>query len=390
MVKENHLDPLEDSRFKEIKRLKKKHVPHQLHWYLKEDYFSEELLGVYTSELHRFRQTCIEAFNLFEQATDRILQRDELHLLGIPSFFKDCLQYSWQNREKHAFLYGRFDLNGGFNNTRAKIIEFNADTCSTLPETLLWQPLQLEHLGNTFQQFNALSQDIGSTLSKLKNKLGTETPTFLSSTFGYQEDIINANCMNDIAYKSGYQPFYCDLEKVIFSEEEGIFYKIGEEYQPVDVWFKIIPWDWMFNEEPELANTVSKIIQKELSVVLNPAYTAIWQNKKFLAYITQHFPNNVIAETYLNPKGSNYVTKPVYGRLGENVTIQASDSVSSKGDYGNQDKVYQQYYPLIKDKEAYFYQTGIFFTNTPSAINFRTQESRIITDDCEFMSHYLL
>ena len=45
---------------------------------------------------------------------------------------------------------------------------------------------------------------------------------------------------------------------------------------------------------------------------------------------------------------------------------------------------------LIEDKEAYFYQTGIFYTHRASAINFRAQESKIITDDCEFMSHYLL
>lgn len=391
MAQENHLDLLEDSRFKEIKRLKKKSVPHQLHWYLKEDYFSEELLGVYSSELHQFKQASIEAFSLFETATTQILERNELHQIGIPSFFEECIYYSWKNREKHPFLYGRFDLNGGFNNTRAKIIEFNADTCSTIPETLLWQPLQLEHLGAQYRQFNTCTEDIIKTLTALKSKLAFPEPSFLASSFGYQEDILNANCITDLAYKSGFQPFYCNLEHVTFSEEEGIFYEVGGEYQPVDIWFKMIPWDWMFNEEPGLAKKLSKIIQKDLTTVLSPAYTAIWQNKKFLAYITKNFPNKVIAETYLDqPSGTDYIAKPMYGRLGENVIIPGPKGIESKGDYANQDKVFQKYYPLVKDKEDYYYQTGVVFTKTPSAINFRAQDSPIITDDCEFMSHFLL
>ncbi|QKX04770.1 glutathionylspermidine synthase family protein [Aquimarina sp. TRL1] len=392
MVKENLLDPLEDSRFKEIKRLKKKHVPHQLHWYLKEDYFSEELLGVYPSEIHQFTKTAEEAYQLFEKATAHIIANDALEKLQIPSFFKECIVHSWNNRKKHAFLYGRFDLNAGFNNTRAKVIEFNADTCSTLPETIFWQPLQLEKLGNQFRQYNTLERDITESLKNLRSSMSHEKPVFLASTFGYKEDILNANCVMGAAYKAGYEPFYCDLEQVVFSEEEGIFYEVGGEYQPVDVWFKIVPWDWMFTEEPELAKTLATIVQKELCVVLNPAYTAIWQNKKFLAYITEHFPNQVIAETYLTEEklqGRDYVSKPIYGRLGENVTLSRGKEIHSKGDYGQQSRVYQRFYPLVKDKEEYYYQTGVVYTQKPSAINFRTQESPIITDDCEFMSHFI-
>ncbi|WP_299113792.1 glutathionylspermidine synthase family protein [uncultured Winogradskyella sp.] len=393
MAAESRLDHLEDSRFKEIKRLKKKHVPHRLHWYLEEDYFSEELLGLYRSEVEQLRRISDEAFYLFQRATDKIVNENRLDELGIPASFHACIEYSWRNKNKHPFLYGRFDINGGLKSDYGRIIEFNADTCSTIPETLLWQPLQLEKLKGNPQSFNTLKYDINTTLSNLKPLIGKENPVFLGTSFGYIEDKENVNCIIDIAYEAGFKPFYSNLENIIFSDE-GVFHQIGDEYEDVDVLFKMIPWDWMFNDEPELARTLSELIINDKVVVLNPAYTAIWQNKKFLAYITTNFPNSILAETYLDklPSLYNYVKKPVYGRLGENITIEAmgNSEARSDGDFGNQDMIYQKYYPLNKDLENYSYQIGMFYTIRASAINLRAQQSQIITDDCEFMSHFII
>jgi glutathionylspermidine synthase len=393
MAAENRLDHLEDSRFKEIKRLKKKHVPHRLHWYLEEEYFSEELLGIYRSEVEQFRRISDEAFYLFQRATDKIIAENKLGELGIPLSFHKCIEHSWKNKTKHPFLYGRFDINGGLKSDYGHIIEFNADTCSTIPETLLWQPLQLEKLKGNPQSFNTLKHDIKNTLSNLKSYIGKENPTFLGTSFGYIEDKENVSCIINIAYEAGFKPLYSDLEKVIFSDE-GVYHQIGDEYEDVDVLFKMVPWDWMFNDEPELARTLSDLIINEKVVVLNPAYTAVWQNKKFLAYITQNFPNNILAETYLLQESrlGDFVKKPVYGRLGENITIETAASArqESNGDFGNQDMIYQKYYPLNKDMENYFYQTGMFYTTRASAINLRAQRSQIITDDCEFMSHFII
>ncbi|WP_296383371.1 glutathionylspermidine synthase family protein [Winogradskyella sp.] len=393
MAAESRLDHLEDSRFKEIKRLKKKHVPHRLHWYLEEDYFSEELLGIYRSEVEQLRRISDEAFYLFQRATDKIIKENKLGDLGIPLSFQKCIEHTWNNKTKHPFLYGRFDINGGLKSDYGRIIEFNADTCSTIPETLLWQPLQLEQLKGNPQSFNTLEYDITSILSGLKPLIGKEQPVFLGTSFGYIEDVENVNCIIDIAYEAGFKPLYTNLENLIFSDE-GVFHQIGDEYEEIDVLFKMVPWDWMFNDEPELAKTLSDLIINEKVVVLNPPYTAIWQNKKFLAYITQNFPNNILAETYLQQEShlGEYVKKPVYGRLGENIAIQTNTKAreESKGDFGNQDMIYQKYYPLNKDMESYYYQIGMFYTNRASAINLRAQESQIITDDCEFMSHFII
>jgi glutathionylspermidine synthase len=391
MAQANHSDHLEDNRFQEVSSLRKKDVPHQLHWFLKEDYFSNELLGFLPAEIDRIRQLTEEAFSIFVKATDKILEDRQLHTLGIPKTFEPVIYHSWKNRTKHPFLAGRFDVNGGVGQLATAVIEFNADTCSTLPETLFWQPLQFQQLKGSYQQFNNLREDLLATLTQLQ-KASSPNPVFLGSSFGYPEDVANVNCILDIAFNAGFQTFYQDLEHVTFSEE-GIFYQEGEEYVKVDVWYKMIPWDWMFNEEPDLAAILSKIVIEDLAVVLNPAYTSLWQNKLFLAYITKHFPNNVIAETHTEPTWglTSYAQKPVYGRLGENILVKDENGKESrtKGDYGKQPSVYQRFFPLAQDDEKYYYQLGMFYTRKPSALNLRAQETNILTDDCEFMSHYI-
>lgn len=390
MVRVSLLDLMEDSRFREIKRVKKKQLLPQLQWFAGEDYFSEELLGFHLSEVEKIKFVAKEAYSIFEKATDKIINEKQLDYLNIPSYFHRIIEKTWKERSHFPFLYGRFDLNGGLDNKDVRVIEFNADTCSTLPETIYWQNTQIKELQGK-QDFNNLASDIEYLLKKIKANVKFQDPYFLVSSFGYIEDKLNCESVLDIASKCGYNCLHANLEDITFSEDEGILYQIGKEFQPVDVWFKLIPWDWIFNEEPELAKTLITIIEKKLSIVLNPPYTAIWQNKRFLAYITEHFSNRYIAETYLDSsKLTDYVEKPLYGRLGENIRIVGNDSVSSKGDYESQQKIYQKYYPLASDSENYFYQIGMFYTDKPSALNLRTQNSKIITDDCEFMSHYII
>ncbi len=385
------LDLMEDNRFREIRKIKKKEMPAQLQWFAGQDYLFEELLGLYPSEIEKFRHATQEAYAIFEKATDKIIKEKQLALLNIPSFFHNVIEKTWNDRHNHPFLYGRFDLNGGIKQHDIRVIEFNADTCSSVPETVLWQKLQLAELDNVKGQFNSLEVDIKATLEKLRSTISFDDACFMASSFGHPEDIMNCNVILDAASKAGFNVFYSNLEDVVFSDE-GVFYEIGGEYQPVDVWFKIIPWDWMFNEEVELARKLSDLISKDLVRVLNPPFTTIWQNKLFLSYITEHFPNNYIAETYNNQSQlmeKDYVEKPIYGRMGENVRIPKK-RIQSKGDYETQQKVYQRFYPLEKDSEGYFYQLGMFYTHQPSAINLRAEDNEIITNECEFMSHYII
>ncbi len=383
---------MEDNRFLKVDKIKKSQLPAEVLWYAGKDYLIEDMIGVYAAELNHIKQVSSDAFELIQKATDKIIADKQLSYLGIPEFFQNTIIHSWENKENNPFLFGRFDFTGGIDWLPSKIIEFNADTCTMLPETITWQATQLKQLNVVREQHNNLRQELVDTLKKIKGKIEFDEAFFLASSFGYQEDVINCNTVISSAIEAGFNGFYTDIKNVEFAEDEGIFYELRPgEFQPVDVWFKIIPWDWMFNEEPGLAKILSKIIEQKNCVVLNPPYTTIWQNKKFFAYIQEHFPNSVFAETFLSPASmSSYVEKPIYGRIGENIKIVGEKNVSSKGDFGSQEKIYQKYYPLVTDKNGEYYQGGMFYAQSPSALNFRVQENPIIGEDSEFISHFIL
>ncbi len=381
---------MEDSRFIDIEKIGKSDINRQLHWFMdQKDYLSSELIGVYDHEVRLFEGMANDAFEIFLKATERIIDNNDLSLLKIPRSFHNTIKFSWENRKFNPFLFGRFDINGGIDQQKARVIEFNADTCSSLPETVFWQSEQLKKTSGK-RQFNHLLEDLSNSFKQIHSLSANTEQQFMASSFGYIEDLLNCNVVVEAAKNAGFNCNYLNLDKVTFSEE-GIFYETNGSFQKVDVWYKLVPWDWMFNEEPELAKLMSHIIENQLAIVLNPAYTTIWQNKLFLPYITEHIPNSVIAETYVKSRFlTEYVEKPIYGRLGENIKIIGKEKSQTKGDFEMQVKTYQKYYPLDKDEEDYFYQTGMFFTNRPSALNFRAQEKPIINDDCEFISHYII
>jgi len=399
MVRANRSGLLGDNRFLDARIPKKKKLPHQLHWFLGEEYFTDEILGVYQSEIDRFDRIARHVFTIYKEYTEKLLNAGNLDEFRMPSLMQDLVRYSWAHKDRHPFFLGRFDVNGVFENTAGKVIEFNADTCSTLPETIIWQKKQVEDAsGKSFHQFNNLEKDIHSFFDQRKNMNGEHKHVIIGSSLGYEEDVINTNVILDVAFKAGVYSLYSDLEHVIFDEDQGIFLEYGNEHFQADFFYKLFPWDWVVLEEPDLLSILHKIITNEYCTVLNPAYTSLWQNKLFLAKLTEAYPSDMyLAKTYTSYQrellGHQYVKKPVLGRLGENVQMIKNGAVvaESAGDYGSQQPLYQEYIPNAIDRENYTYQAGVFVTNQgASALNIRTAPTTIITDDCEFYSHQII
>ena len=69
---------LEDNRFEEAKLPKKKKLPHQLHWFVEQDYFSNELLGVRSTEIESYKSIAEDAYLLFVEATKLVIAEGSL------------------------------------------------------------------------------------------------------------------------------------------------------------------------------------------------------------------------------------------------------------------------------------------------------------------------
>jgi glutathionylspermidine synthase len=279
-----------------------------------------------------------------------------------------------------------------------KLLEFNADTCSLMPETAMIQEAYWEEVrefvpGNPF---NELLPGLVTHFEKILNAYPDKTGSLLLSTMGYKEDKLNVELIAKAAEMAGFEDVTIrNLDEVIFAKDEGIFVEFGEEdYRRYDFWFKIVPWDFILFEEPDLFDILDNLIQNELAIVLNPAFTMLMQNKGLLKIIYDLDPDNnyLLKAAYSSNEFPNhkFVKKPFIGRMGENITMYDGSSqpiYETQGDYGTTPCIYQELTRLNFDYEGYRYQPSVFWTNGPSAFCFRRQDDLIVDDDAEFISH---
>ena len=189
-------------------------------------------------------------------------------------------------------LYGRFDLAGVIDGQSAKLIEFNADTATILPETVDIQVAQLKRAGlSEGQQFNFLFDHLKARLGRYQELYPEKSPSFLVTTLGHEEDNLNGDLLVDAAYKSGFDSQLEQLPDITFSPEEGIFVEVApDEFLPFDFWFKLVPWEFIAMKEPALMDIITQLTLNEKAIILNPAYTMLFQSKGILKILWDLYP----------------------------------------------------------------------------------------------------
>ena len=210
------------------------------------DYIINELMAVRPNEIQDYKNAANELYRMYEQAAQHVIDNQMWNLAGIPENAIDIIKYTWENRDRHIHLYGRFDLSGIVNGKTAKLIEFNADTATILPESVIIQREQL--LANKMdasRQFNNTFKFIRERLQSLLDRSPEAGyNNLLVSTLGHEEDAINADIIAQAGERAGMQTYFAELKDVVFSPDDGIFLQVKrDEYQPIDYWFKLVPWE---------------------------------------------------------------------------------------------------------------------------------------------------
>ena len=364
-------------------------------WYLHQEYLVADAIILEPEEVDNYVRIAEEAIDLFNETVDRIIGAADWDKFAFPILMREMIQHSWDRRDVH--LIARFDLSGGILGMQSKIYELNADTPTMLPETAIFQPLFKDQLRRSdFVQFNKLRLELIKTLKGLVQAYPHRNKTLLVTSLGYEEDVLNAKVIVEIAEEAGFEAEYSDLENVVF-EDDGVYLDFDDESDMrYDYMFKLVPWEFIMYEEPELLEILHRLQMEDLLYIMNPAYTALMQSKAILPYISANFTEDFILKSSFNAedfKGEPHVEKVVFGRLGENVKIldkSGSSVASNDGDYGAYEKIYQAFSPLYQDDDGDYYQPGIYVVDTnAAAISFRRCDNIIISDDSEFIPHLI-
>ena len=360
-------------------------------------YVNDELVQITQTEAEAYYEAGNELYDMFVEAAQHVIENDLFFEIGIPFNLIDMIKKSWEN-DVHWHIYGRFDLAGGVNGEQIKLIEFNADTPTSLFETALLQwALLKENNMDEDKQFNNVYEAIQNNFKRLIT-LDEDISGFdehyngwkilFSSIEGDDEEEATTKLLQQIATDAGFNTGFEYLDNVNF-DENGIYDSDENNYE---YWFKLFPWEDIATDEPELATILTNIIQNQKAILLNPAYTLLFQSKGMLKILWDLYPNHpLLLKTSFEPLNSLHVEKCVFGREGANTKIIDKDGniqEQTSGEYDNYKKVYQEYVDFSKDSQGSKYQAGLFFAYESCALSFR-KGGEIMDNMSKFVGHII-
>lgn len=372
------------------------------YWHTDEDksaYIADELVEVTQKEADTYYEATNELYDMFVEAGEFVIENDLLHEIGIPFNLVDMVKQSWEN-DVHWHLYGRFDLAGGLDGKQIKLIEFNADTPTALFETAIvqWALLKVNGMENRLQ-FNNLYEALKENFKRLVVMSG-ETEDFTKSYDGWKilfssvkgsiEDENTTKLLQAAANEAGFSTDFAFADEVEFNGEEGIF----KEEENFEYWFKLIPWENIGIDEGDLALMLREIMENQKAIILNPAYTLMFQSKAFMKILWDLYPNHpLLLETSYEPlEGKRQVEKRVFGREGANTVILDEKNhviAQEEGEYENFAPIYQEYVELNKDAIGESYQAGVFFAYEACGLGFR-KGGLILNNYSKFVGHVIV
>jgi glutathionylspermidine synthase len=317
--------------------------------------------------------------------------RDEaiLRRLMIPERAWGAIRASYHRRDPS--LYGRFDL-AYDGRGPAKLLEYNADTPTSLYETGCFQWRWLEEaiadgtLPAGADQFNSVHDKLIATL----RRIGRGAPLHLSALRGSIEDRGTVAYIEDCAGQAGLDTIYLDVE-AIGLREDGRF--VDLDGRPIERLFKLYPWEWMFADAfgDKLAATPTRFVE--------PPWKAILSNKGLLPLLWElapGHPNLLPAYFERDPKraalGPSFAKKPLYSREGANVMLVREARVvdTDPGPYGAEGYVRQALVDLPRSDGNYAVIGSWIVGGEPAGIGIREDRSPITRNTSRFLPHAII
>ena len=362
-----------------------------------QNYVAREAVQLPETEAETLLQAADTLYDMLVQAIPDPIPDEFLQQLAIPANLWAAVRHSWDD-ERHWHLYGRFDL--ALTPDGPKLLEFNADTATSLPETTVVQWASLVAAGQAEEGrqanglFECLEDQFRHWRSLNHDRQATLLLVYLPDS---AEDEANCTVLAEAARTAGFADTYtCPIDAMRVSvdgEDRGVWAEtVPDQWQKFDFLFKLAPWEILAEEEPDLTADLTQLLVTRDVVIANPAYALLFQSKALLAHLWKTFPHHpLLLEASLEPLSGHHVRKPIFGREGQNVAeIQPDGRTGSEvpGEFAQQPQLYQQWAELPTDTEGRRYQAGVFWAGEACAIGFR-REAGLITNLSEFVPHIL-
>jgi glutathionylspermidine synthase len=331
-------------------------------------------------EIDELEHATAELNTMCMAAAEHIITKERFKELAIPESAWALIRESWD--QDHPSLFGRFDLawNGS---GPPKLLEFNADTPTSLIEGSVAQWHWLEDVKPGKDQFNSLHEKLIAQWQWLKAEHGYDHVHF-TCVGDSEEDGGNLDYLRDTAMQAGIDAPWISIEEIGWSAGENAFLDVDN--QRINTLFKLYPWEWMLTDEfgDNLRRTNLRVIE--------PAWRMVLANKGLLPILWELYPNHPLllpASFERHKILGDYVKKPLLSREGANVEIyKGGEVIRADGTYGEEGFVYQQYTP-IPSFDGNFVTIGSWIIgDEPAGIGLREDATEITMNTSRFLPHY--
>lgn len=353
-----------------------------------------------STQLH---QMCREAVAL------AVTSEEWLERLDIPRPHWDLIERSWAHGEPE--LYGRFDL-AYDGSGPARLLEYNADTPTSLYESASFQWLWLEEqqqlgvLDADTDQFNAIHEALVSRFGEITTE-GEDL--HFTAHKDNPEDYATVEALAWAAREAGLGAHFTDLSQIGLSDE-GQF--TDDQDRIIGTLFKLYPWEDMLRDEfsPHLQSSQTRFIE--------PPWKGILSNKGLLPLLWQMFPGHPnllpaffhadIADALTggtpapsvaaafdaarDQLAAGHVTKPIFSREGAGVTIHQGGQIAEAApddSYSHHPMIVQALAPLPQF-DGFYPVLGAWIVGTECVgLGLREDRARITHDLSRFKPHFI-
>jgi glutathionylspermidine synthase len=340
----------------------------------------EEQIEQPTAELH---QMCLDV-------VDRAVHDQQMmEQLAIPPLYWDAIAQSWHQRDPS--LYGRMDF-VWCGQAPVKLLEYNADTPTSLYESSYFQWLWLEDARNNgiiprnADQYNSIQERLIARFAELCSP----ELLYFCCCEGSNEDRTTVLYLEDCARQAGQETQF------LYMEDIGL--GVGGELTDLEDHvirraFKLYPLEWMMRDEN------GPLLRKRRQQWYEPLWKNVLSNKGLLPLLWRFNPNhpNLLpawfdGEKSLSAPGESVVRKPLFSREGGNITVLDSQQhviTQTDGNYGSEPVIYQSFKPLPRFGDSYTLIGSWVIDDEAAGIGIREDSSLITKDTSRFVPHYI-
>ncbi|MET9465219.1 glutathionylspermidine synthase family protein [Streptomyces sp. NPDC006544] len=261
-------------------------------------------------------------------AAEHIVAHDRFADLGITDpKLAALIAESWRRRAEQPSLYGRFDLNYDGSGP-AKMLEYNADTPTSLVEAASPQWFWMEERFPGADQWNSLHERLVDAWRRQAELLPSATVHFAhSETDELGEDLMTVAYLRETAEQAGLDARALSVERIGWDALTERF--VDEKLGFIRACFKLYPWEWLVTDEfaPQVLGTYDLGGGSGTTAWIEPLWKMLLSNKALLAVLWELFPEHPnLLPAYLDgPRElagtTGYVAKPLLGREGAGVTL---------------------------------------------------------------------